>query len=465
MSVTKESNGFLLVSLLLTVFLVVTIGLIASQLVIANYRVAAVQFNATNAQFAADAGADYALDTLNEDHGWNGTAGELEIMNQNNTKVTFAATVSAGEDEFQKAITVTGRIYQPADAAQPKAERSYEIIASAVTSVGYGDASVVSGVGGLRMDGNSEILGGEVYVNGRIRMNGNSKIGQSDESASVKVAHQSCPVPPDSTYPRVCESSDADQPEPIDIRNNARIYGEVQATNQTDGSSMQNPGLVAGSPPPVDLPTYDRQAQKDAVTTTWSAAEAECGSQSEKSWPANLKIEGDVEISNNCDVAIPGDVWITGDLKMDSNSELQVADGVAEAPAIMIDGENGLHADNNVQFQENNNNVGLRILTYWSAASCTPECDDDDVTGPELYNGQEKTTILLESNLRARYTQFYARWSQLELRSNGEVGALAAQTIHLRSNASVTFDVSVSGSGGGPSIAAWIVESYKRVYQ
>lgn len=464
--INSSERGFLLVSLLITTFIIVAIGLVTSQLVIANYSVASSQFSRTNAQFAADAGVDYAIDKINENGSWSGTSGEVTVMTENDTKTTFTASVGDGEDEFHKILTVTGRTYQPADSSTPETERSFEVVLLGIGGVSFGDASVVTGVGGLTMLGNSEILGGQVYVNGRISMRGNSQIGQTDEPVEVKVAHQSCPVPPDETYPRVCDSGDTNQPEPIDIRNNAEIYGEVQATNQTDGSSMSNPGLVAGSPSPVALPSYDRQAQQGAVVETMSASEAEqCNSNDVTVWPANLKIVGDVEVpSSGCDeVVVEGDVWIDGDLEIDGNSEIYVKDNLTEAPVVMVDGAGGIRLNSNTEMLENNNDIGFRFITYWSEAGCSPDCEDG-VTGSALRNSQDQTTIYIESNVEARYVQFNALWSQVEIESNGEIGALSGQTVKLNSNATITFEVSVSETDGGAAVTAWVAESYKRVY-
>lgn len=459
----SSQNGFLLVSLLIATFIVIAIGLVASQLVVANYQVASTQLNRTNVQMAADAGADFAIDKLNEDYDWAGTGSEIAVANNSDTKTTFEATVNDGEDEFHKILTITGRAYRPADSTAPETERTFEVVMRAVAGGSIGDdASVVTGVGGLEMSNSAKILGGEVYVNGYIEMTNSSQIGQTDQPVSVKVAHQSCPEPADSTYPRICNSGENGQP--ISISNQARIYGEVMANNQTNGSRMINPGLVPGSVEAAELPEYDREAQKAAVSSTMDADDAECDFpfNNSNTWPANLKINGDVNLSNQCDITVQGNVWITGELSLSNSSKLIAADGLTESPVIMIDGEDGVSSANSSEFTSNSNDIGFRIITYWSEASCSPDCSE--VTGPALYGGRDEETISLSNGSEGPNTSFYARWSAVNISNAGIIGAVAGQTIKMNNSSAITFGTSVNGGSGGSSISAWVVESYKRVY-
>lgn len=459
----SSQHGFLLVSLLVAVFIIIAIGLATSQIVTASYRVASEQFNRTNVQLVTDAGADYAIDKLNEDTAWSGTAGEVTLTNTGDIKTTFEATVGSGADQYHKILTVTGRTYRPASAASPETKRTFEVMVRAVTSGGVGgSSSVVTGVGGLDMTNSAKILGGEVYINGYISMSNNSQIGQTSQPISVNVAHQSCPDPPDATYPRVCNMGESG--EPITLTNNAHIYGEVKANNQTNGSRMSSPGLVAGAVTPATLPTYDRDAQKAAVASTLSSNDAECDFpfNNTNTWPANLKITGDVSLSNGCDITVQGNVWITGELSLSNSSKLIVANGLTDMPVVMVDGQNGVSASNSSEFASNSADIGFRILTYWSAASCSPDCAD--VTGSDLYDSQDVTTIDMGNGSEGPNTSFYARWSAVEIGNAGLIGAVAGQTIKLTNSSAITFGTSVSGGSGGVTIAAWVVESYKRVY-
>src|SRR5206468_3857182 len=131
--------------------------------------------------------------------------------------------------------------YWPASSATPRRTVSIDIDLYPVTT---GDYSIVAGAGGLTMAQGAKITAGNVYINGNITMGNNSQIGLSTNPVNVEVADDVCPSPADSTYPRVCTSSDHPA-QPISLGNSSHIYGTVTATNQTSGSNMSNTGLVA----------------------------------------------------------------------------------------------------------------------------------------------------------------------------------------------------------------------------
>ena len=304
--------GFVLpvftITILLVSFMILAINSGAAQ----NYHQARRSLYNVNAQLAADAGLDQAMIALTDDSDWIGSGGEITLMDTGQLKTTYQTTVSNGATSNFKIVAVIAKTYSPSTNSTPTVTRRFEVDVEAVTS-GTGAASVVSGVGGLVLNNNSKISGGDVLVNGKITISNNAQIGLSTNPVNVRVAHQSCPSPADATYPRVCASGENGQP--ISIGNNGLIYGNVQATNQTNGTGMSNPGLIAGSSfDPVPLPTYDRDSHKAAVTTTQTAAQATCSNNQTKTWPANLKITGNVTFGNNCTINVSGDVWITGNL-------------------------------------------------------------------------------------------------------------------------------------------------------
>lgn len=456
----KPQSGFVLpvftITLLLVSFMILAINSGAAL----NYSQARRGYYIVNTQMAADAGLDQALISLTNDVDFAGSGGEITLLDTGALRTTYETIVANGASSVEKIISVTAKTYVPSTASEPEVTRRFEIDVEAVTS-GTGPASVVSGVGGLILDNNAKISGGDVLVNGRITINNNAQIGLSNNPVNVRVAHQSCPVPPDSSFPRVCASGENGQP--ITIGNNGRIYGNVQATNQTNGTSMSNPGLIAGSTfDPVSLPDYDRDAQIGAVGTTQTAAQANCSNNQTKTWAANLKITGNVTFANNCTINITGDVWITGNLNTGNNSRLVIANSVgSDVPVIMIDGSAGFSFGNNGQIVPNNSGTGAQVITYWSADACSPDCTD--VVGSALANSQNVQTITLSNNGNAQNTVFYARWSKVTVSNNGGLGAVAGQTVQLGNNAVISFTSSVPGSDN--LITTWVKRGYMRVYQ
>lgn len=459
MSKLREQDGFILLTVLTTTVFIMLIGIVSLQLITSNLRTARSERYLVNAQFAADAGLDDAVRRLNVDGTWTGSGGEQTLYNVDNFKTTYESNVAAGSSDFQKFINVTARTYFPANSSTAKFTRKYQV---EMRGVGSGAYSIVGGVGGLILKNSAKIVGGKVFVNGNITLQNNSQIGLDLLGiplvpVDVQAAHQSCPVPANATYPRACAAGENGQP--ISLSNSSHIYGEVKANNQTDGSRMSAPGLVTGSVAPSPLPVHDRAAQVAAVSNNMTASAAGCSLLGAKTWPANTKITGDVTISGVCIITIEGDVWITGSLTLRNSAILLVKSGLSSPPQIMIDGASGLAVRNAAAINANFSNIGMRFITYASAASCSPNCSS--VTGTDLYNSKDDVTISIENSASAGQSEFYAKWSKVSISNSGNIGALAGQTVELSNSSAITFGTSVSGFGGP---VAWVVKSYKRTF-
>jgi hypothetical protein len=420
------------------------------KLSLTSFQVARFDQLRTEAQLAADAGADYAVEQLSVDANWAGTTGAITLRSDSKIKTTFTASVTSTPST--KTIAVTGNTYWPATETTPRRTVKIYVDMRPVTA---GTFSIVSGEGGLYMSNSSKVVGGDVFVNGEVNLQNNAQIGLSTSPVNLKVADQICPIPADATYPRVCNSSEG--PQPISINNNAVIYGTVIAKNQVSGANMYSPGLTAGTVAPQTLPSYDRAAQKAAATTTLSPSAATCpGNNGTVNWPANTKITGDVVLSNGCKVTVNGNIWITGSLTLNQSSQLIVANSLgATRPVIMVDGQTGANFNNSAQIISNSSNTGAEIITFWSAAGCSPDCST--VTGTDLYNSRAVTTISMQNNGDAPNTILYAYWSQVTVGNSGQIGALIGQTINLTNNGTITFGTSVSTGS-----TTWVVKGYRR---
>lgn len=444
-----NENGMLLLVLIIMVPFLIAIATYYMRLSLTSFQVARFDELHTQAQLAADAGTDYAAEQVSANNDWTGTSGEITLHQDSTTKTTYqVSTVSSSSTS--RTLSVTGRTYWPANATT--ASRSVTVYVDMVP-VTTGSYSIATGEGGLIMSNNSKVTGGNVLVNGTISLSNNAQIGLSTNPVTVDVADDACPQPADSTYPRVCNSGEGAQP--ISIINNARIYGTVEATNQTSGTGMSNPGLVAGSPPPQTLPAYDRAGQEAAVATTLTSSQASCSSGSH-TWAANTKITGNVTISGSCKVTVNGNVWITGNLSSSNNASLSVADSLGTTvPVIMVDGSSGATFSNNSALKPNSSNTGFELITYWSAASCSPDCAS--VTGTDLASSRGVTTISLNNNATASNSILYAYWSEVLMGNNGQIGALIGQTVALSNNGTVTFGSTVNTTSN-----TWVIKGYRR---
>lgn len=446
---TNQQGSILIVFLMSMPFLII-ISMYYMQLALTSFQVARFDQLHTEAQLAADAGADYAIEQISLDNTWVGTNGEVQLHNDQKLRTTYTASVASSTNT--KTISVIGKTYWPASATTARRSVSIYVDLRPVTSGSY---SVISGAGGLYMNNNSKIVGGNVFVNGEIRLSNSAQIGLSTSPVNVQVADQICPNPPDATYPRVCNSGENGQP--ITLNNISRIYGSVTATNQTNGSGMSSPGLVAGTVAPQALPTYDRSAQKLAVANNLTGTSASCSGSQTRTWSANTKITGDVLISGQCKVTVLGNIWITGKLNISNSAQMIVDNSLGTTvPNIMVDGPSGANFSNSAKLVSNSSSTGFELFTFYSANSCSPDCTT--VTGTDLATSRSITTIELDNSAQAPNTIFYAYWSKVELSNSGQVGALIGQTVTLDNASAITFGTS-TGTGGG---VVWVPQGYRR---
>ncbi len=448
-----NERGSIILVFIITLPVLILIAMYDMNLSLTSFQVGRSDQLHTEAQLAADAGADYGVEQLSLNNNWTGTSGEVALHSDSKLRTTFTASVSG--DDNSKTIAVTGKTYWPASTTAPASTVSIDVDLYPVTTGNY---SIVAGAGGLSMINNSKIVSGNVFINGQITMSNSAQIGLSTGPVNVQVADQACPNPADSTYPHVCASGENGQP--INITSpNAHIYGTVTATNQTDGSNMSNTGLVSGSTvAPLALPTYDRAGQKAAVAHNITGAAASCSGNQTVTWQANTKITGNVTVSNSkCTVNIQGNVWITGSLSVSQGAQLVISNSNGStAPNIMVDGSGGITFSQSSAVVRNNSNTGAAFYTFYSTAGCSPDCAS--VTGTNLATSRITTTINLNNSASAASSLFYAYWSQVSLGNSGQLGAVIGQTISMSNTAAITF----GSSAGVPGNTVWVIKGYHR---
>lgn len=446
--------GFALPMVIFVFGFVITVAVIVANTAVASFTTARTDQKILQAQLAADSGIDYAMTEINKDETWTGTTSEQTLINQDGVEATYSLAVTDGSHQDQKFITSTGRTYDAND-GDLLSERIYE---TEIVGSRAGSYSIAAGVGGLSMSNNTIITGGDILVNGFIDMANSTQIGLSFAPVHLRVADQKCPTPPDSTYPRICNSGEDD--EPVSINHTAAIYGEVEANNQSDDSGMHDPGLVSSSGvSETALPDYDRTAHKDAVSITRNGEDAACSSgESYKIWEADTKIEGDVHLEKQCEVTLRGDVWITGNLELTQSAKISIASGLTSEPVIMVDGETTRFL-NGAAIDTNDSGVGAQIISFYSLADCSPDCSE--VNGQDLFDSQGHTAIEMHNSSEAPATLLYSRWARVSVSNSGSIGALAGQAIEMSNKATLSF----GGSGvPGVSNVTWRAISYKRIF-
>lgn len=458
-----QRKGFtLLITLVMGVsFMVIGLAIYRSSL--ANYTNVRRDYNSLNALATAEAGVDASIASLNADANYTGTSatcplnespsGGTELYNDAiKGRAVYDSCIEPGSIANEKILWTKGRIYRPQTSTTPTSTRTLRItlIGSTVPGTNY---SVQTGPGGLVMTNSAQIANGAVYVGGTITMSNTAQIGSSSNPVDTQVAHYACPRPATAAFPALCTTG-----QPITLTNQARIYGNVFANNQTNGAGMSNGGLVASSGVnPTSLPDYDRAAHKATVTNYLTGSQASCSNNQRIVWPPNVKITGSVSLANNCEVTMQGQAWITGDFRISNRAIVRIGAGLTEIPTIMVDGANGFNLANQGTIAVNGAGIGAKIITFWSTASCSPDCTS--VAGVDLANSQNRTTITIGNQGLGAAAELYARWSKVQVANGGTVGRMLGQTVEFANTGSISFGL---GVGTTPGTTVWGVQHYER---
>jgi hypothetical protein len=291
------------------------------------------------------------------------------------------------------------------------------------------------------MSNSATITNGPVSVGGYLTMSNTAQIGSIAAPISVKVANARCPSPATAAYPAICGSGVL--PNPITMNNSAHIYGDVRANGQVNTTGFSHTGLVSSSGVAAPtLPDYVRASHKAAVTSTLTGAAASCSGSSTVTWPANVKITGNVTMGNTCTVLVSGNAWITGNLTMTQKPVIKPAAAVSVQPTIMVDGSTGVSFNQQAVVATNAGGIGMEFITFYSAAGCSPDCAS--VTGTDLANSQNLLTISMGNQGDAPGSVLYARWTKVSVGQGGTIGAILGQTIDLGNSGNLSFVSTVS---------------------
>lgn len=454
---SQESERGFIVPTIVIIMVILTV----SALALADFSISRLSrlntnYFATNSLLSAEAGAEQTLYRLNQDNNFTGYGSEQQFFSNNTQgRATYQTTVTAGGVSNEKIITSTGRIFRHSSDTQPLVTRKVRLlVVGTSTSDSY---AVQAGTGGLTLTGSATIANGPVYINGGISMSGAARIGSASVPVDVSVANFRCPLSaPYTTYPSLCSASSG-QPIGANIYSN-RIYGDVCATHQTTGSYMSNSGLIAGCQAPfLPLPDHNRTAVTGNISSNQTAAQASCGGATSKSWPANLKITGNVTISGSCSLTINGNVWVTGSLTIDGAARVIVANSASVAPTLMVDGASGIVLGGSGRIIPNTNNIAALGVTYRSAGACSPDCAS--VSGADLKNSEATTTVSISGAAQAPGTLFYARWSRAVIAGSGSTGGVMGQRIDISGAGNVVFGTKLSS---GTSV--WSIKNYQQIF-
>jgi hypothetical protein len=447
----SQQDGYvMLLAIIMAITLFISLGGVIS-LTLVSLNSAKRSIYDLSSLYTAEAGIDNAVFQLNANQSYTGTntscplsaSGENPVTlfsNTNQGKGTYENCVTAGSIPNEYVVYSEGKVYRSTTDSSPISTREVRAVIEGSPAGSY---AVQTGPGGLIMSNSATINNGPISVGGYLTLSNSATIGSVTSPLTVNIADERCPKSADNTYPRLCANGEYDNPITINSPSN-HIYGTVNANNQTNNYSTQmtDPGLQAtsGVTAPT-LPTYDRSAQKSDVSNYMDGSDASCSGSTVQTWPANLKISGDVTLGNNCVTYVSGNVWITGSLSMSQKAIIKPKSGLATQPVIMIDGSSGMTLSNQSYVADNSNSTGIEFITYYCGSGCDP---DSTVTGAALAASQTINTITLGQQSNAPGSVFYAYWSEITVNEGGTLGAVLGQTINLAQSGSISFISTVS---------------------
>jgi hypothetical protein len=488
----NRSEGMILVTIIVaaTAFFIIGLSLISATT--GNLIATKNNSYATNALLVAEAGVEQSIQQLNSNDSFSGYPTEQIFFNNViQGRGTYKTVIAnSASDPNAKVITSTGTVYRY-DGTKQVSSRIVKVTTVGTASGGsYSDGgltnnsggsstppgsdtggvpsgiySVEAGAGGLIMGGGASITNTDVYINGPITMTGAAKIGTYNQPVNLYDANQACPTgsSPGPTYPQVCTSG-----QPISLDWGTNIYGTVCATGQTYkgpyGNNIQGgnggKGLLSNCTAPVNpLPTYSRSDQISQVTTTGSGTDNNyvCNNWPfDRTWPANLKLTGNVYIGSSCHLVIKGNVYITGNLTLDGAAKIIVDNSAGNTrPVIVVDGK--ITVGGAAQLISNSSGTGFVFISYKSNASCGSACTS--LSGNELKSSALYETVHIGGAANLAGMIFYAYWGQLTVDGGGNVGAALGQSINMNGAGTITFGTVLSAGA-----KTWTISSYQQKY-
>lgn len=457
-----SQNGVVLITVILIGMILTFVGVSLADVAIKQHRITAKKVFDANALLVAEAGIERTVYALNQDNAFEGYTTETEFFNNTTQgRGTYQTTISAGTGN-EKFITATGRVYGLGDASGIESMRKVRVSLVGTTSAGY---SVYTGPGGLILGGNANITNSEVYVNGYITMAGSAMVGSSTKPLSLNVANRRCPLGPNPgpTYPQVCSGVGNN---PISFTGNkAKIYGSVCATGQTDNSYIYpgdgGLGLIAGctTSPNIGQPPYDRVDHINRMSPLAGYASTNstytCSGSQTKTWPANLRLNGNVTLGASCKLTITGDVYITGNLTVQGSAQIRTAEGLTTPPVVVVDGKVDIGGSGGLI--TNTQGTGIRFISFKSAAACNASCTD--ITGTDLYNSEQLETVNVNGSASLAGMTFQAYWGKATISGNGNIGSVIGQTVDLSGSGTIVFGLTLSSG-----FSTWTIRSYQQLY-
>lgn len=469
--VEPNQHGVVFITALVSGLLLTFIGLSLASAAIIQLRRTSDNVFVSNSFMSAEAGIERSLYELNNDNDFSGYTEEIEFFNTDQQgRGTYQTSIETGANN-ERTLTSTGKVYSTNGILQSERKIKVSLVGTASNA-----PSVYAGPGGLELGGSARVGNTDVHVNGKVSLKGASSIGSDTKPVNLSVANIACPTGsnPGPTYPSLCTTT---QPITIQDWGSSSIIGTICATGQTqtkfpESVNNHNPpqiragsgggdGLVPGCvAPPVSMPTYNKAEQISRITTTASPSNInyDCSSWKTgdgfvRTWPADLKLTGNVNLGSSCDLTITGDVYITGDLTIGGAATIKVANSVGtRVPTIIVDGK--IDAGGGGKILANSSGTSMRLISYKSFNNCNP------CTGTDLKKSTDMVNINVNGGGQYPGAIFQAYWSTIDIDGSGLVGSAIGQKVDMNGAGNLTFGTSLASG-----TTTWTIRSYQYDYE
>lgn len=437
---------------LFLISLAVSIGFVA----IANREIrnAKAAMDAKRSFFLAEAGVEdvvYRLKTSKQ-------VSPSESYSLGGVQATVTLTDVAGGKE----VLGTGN-------ANNALRRSQAVIKQGLSGVGFVYGVQVD-AGGLDMDNNSKVQGaagaaGNVYSNGPITASNGTIITGDATVAGVLGSISGVTIKGNARAHSITTSSICGDAYHTSI--DASSLNFVNAPTGSTCSSPLTPGTAypdSADPSPAAFPITDSQIQQwkdDAAaggTITGNCGDSgapECTiNDNETLYLGPRKISGDLTLSKKQTLVITGTLYLTGSISI-SNSQVTIkCDPAYGSNSCMIVLDSWVNVSNNSKFQGSGASgsylMMLSTIVGCNGGSQTPSCTDHNA-GMEINNNVGGSI-------------FYLPRSLAYIKNNSLITELTAYTIHLESNAIITYQQGLANLqfSSGPT-GGWVIQSWEEV--
>lgn len=280
------------------------------------------------------------------------------------------------------------------------------------------------GPGGLHGDF-SDIVGGNVYIRGRLTLVNQAKV--NIPSYRLDVANIGCGTR--ATFPVACTGQ-----QPIDATAFAAkaSASPICAPGQTVMTHLT--GYQAGCTlSNSNFPTFNKGNFTAGMTTSVNS-NVTCNNGNEHTLAANTRVNGNFTADFCRDLTLAGNAYITGNLTLTYTSNVKVANGLTTPPIIVVNGK--VEISSVTDIIANSAGVTPIIISFYSTNSgCRTSDSCVTIPNTDLYDTINGSNYAISLKSYADFKgSLYAYFGTVEIDFGVMTGALAGQKMIIKNN-------------------------------